>query len=183
MTGHEPAAFRYAQALFDLLRPEGRLDEASRELAELAELIRHYEALRKFLVNPDVETADKLRVLDRLREPAWSKDVRAFVQVVVSFGRAPLLGEIAEAFGELVDAERRVVHVRVRTVHPLSATFKTQLAKRIEQLEHGSIQITEELDHALLGGIQVVIGNRVFDGSLKSQLNRLRQRLKSVRVH
>ena len=180
----DPVPARYASALFELAKHEGRLDEACEELEHVAGLIRDHEELRQLLLNPHVEAADKLSVLDRLGGgAAWSSEVRAFVQMVLALDRAALLLEIADAFGELVDNDRGLIRVLVRTAHPLSSALRRQLTQRLEQLEHRTVELTEETAPELIGGIQVLLDHRILDGSLHGKLAELRQRLKSVRVH
>lgn len=179
----DPIAARYADSLFELVKREGRIDETASGLKELAGLIQGHEELRQFLVNPGVEVADKLSLLQRLLGQAWSRDLGAFVQMVLSLGRAAHLVEIAEAFSELVDVERGVLRVRVRSARPMPAPIKTRLKETLEQRERRTVELIEEQDPELLGGIQVLVGHRMLDGSLRTQLAALRQRLKSVRVH
>ena len=179
----DPVAVRYAESLFELVKREGRIDEAASGLKELAGLIQRHEELRRFLVNPGVEVADKAQVLERLLGSAWSRDLKAFVQMVVSLGRAARLVEIVDAFGELVDAERGVLRVRLRTARPLPAPLKSRLKQTLERRERCSVELIEEMVPELLGGLQVLLDDRMLDGSLRTQLDTLRQRLKSVRVY
>jgi len=179
----DPVAARYAESLFELVRREGRIEEALHELEELADLLHRHDDLRQFLLNPDVEVPDKLHVVDRLLGGPWSSEARAFVQLVLSMGRASFLIEMVEAFGQLADAERGLVRVTVRSAHPLSESLKTQLKQRLEQLERRTVSLTEEVEPELIGGIQLLLDHRLLDGSLRTQLAVLRQRLKSVRVH
>lgn len=179
----DPVAGRYAEACFELVKSQGRLEEASRDLSRVKGLVSQHLELRQFLVNPGVESADKLSVLDSLMAGEWAEEVRAFIRMVLDMGRAEALGEIAEAFGTLVDEARGIARVRVRTARPLTGALKTALTRRLERLGHKQVEMVEEADPALLGGIQVFIGNRVFDGSLRTKLAELRQRLKGVRVH
>lgn len=178
-----PVAARYAEAFFELVKSQGRFEGASQELEALAGLIREHKDLRRFLVNPGVEPAEKLSVLDRLMGREWSEEARAFVRMVLEMGRAEALAEIAEAFGELVDEARGIARVQVRTARPLTGELKTQLARQLHRLGHKQVEMIEETDPSLLGGIQVFLGHRVFDGSLRTKLAELRQRLKTVRVH
>jgi len=180
---NDPVSVRYAEALFDLAKREGRLDELAQELQELAELITQHAELSQFLLNPDVDPPDKLRVLERVMQDAWSKDLRAFVQVVLGYDRAAQLVEMAQAMRDLVDKERRIVRVTVRTASALSAPLKQRLTQWISKREGAQVRLIEEVDRGLLGGIQIMLDHRTFDGSLRTQLSRLRQRLKSVRVH
>lgn len=179
----DPIAGRYASSLFEVVKSEGGLDEASASLQELGHLIQHHEELRRFLVNPGVAVADKVQVLERLHGGAWSQDLRAFVQMVLSMGRAAHLVEIAGAFGELVDVERGIVRVRVRAARPLPAVLKTRLTQTLARREHRSVELIEETDPELLGGVQILLDDQMLDGSLRTQLDTLKQRLKSVRVH
>lgn len=182
MSGH-PVASRYAEAFFELAKSQGRLEDVSQDLGRVAGLIDQHPELRRFLVNPDVESADKLSVLNRLMAGEWAEEVRTFIQMVLDMGRAEALAEITEAFGVLVDEAHGIARVRVRTARPLTGTLKTTLTRQLGRLGHKQIEMTEETDPVLLGGIQVFIGNRVFDGSLRTKLMELRQRLKTVRVH
>ena len=178
-----PVADRYASVLFELVNSQGRVAETLADLTRLQELVTHHADLRHFLLNPDVEVQDKLRVLERLGAAEWSSDVRAFVQVVLAFGRAEALGDIVEGFRDLVDVEQRRVRVVVRSARPLSAALKTAITSRVEQLEHRQVALTEETDPELIGGLQLVLDRRMFDGSLKTRVSELRQRLKRVRVY
>ena len=180
---NDPVSARYAEALFDLVRREGHIDEAAAELRDLAQLIAEQDALRQFLLNPDVEVADKLAVLERLMGGLWSKTVRSFVQVVLSMDRAAYLAQMAGAFQELVDDEQRVVRVTVRSACALAQDLRARLIQWVEAQERGTVALTEEVDPRLIGGLQVFLDHRTFDGSVRTQLGSLRRRLKRVRVH
>lgn len=178
----DPVSARYAEALFELVHSEGRLEPASAQLLQLGEILRDHAELRGLLLNPDVEVEQKLSVLDRLMNKTWSPEIRAFVQVVLSLDRAVYLSEMVEAFQALVDDEQRVLRVTVRSAYPLAAELRKRLVGWIEQRERATVILVEEVDPALLGGLQVFMRHRTFDGSLKTQLSTLRQRMKHVRV-
>ncbi len=178
-----PIADRYASALFETVERGGRLEEVLRQLLTLRDMLGDHEELRQFLFNPDIEVEDKLGVLDRLLGQAWSDDLRALLHVVLSMGRVEALEDIAEAFRDLVDAAQGRVRVVVRSARPLPASLKTAVASRIRQLAQREPELTEETDPGLIGGIQVFMDRRLFDGSLKTRLHELRQQLKRVKVH
>ena len=179
----DPVAVRYAEALFEVGKREGRLTELAQELEELAALIRQHDALRELLLNPDVEIPDKLRVLGRLMGEAWSEPLPSFVRLALTMERPAQLVEMAEAMRRLVDDEQRVRRVTVRTARALAPALRDRLVKWLSQREQATVTLVEEVDAGLLGGIQVTIGHRTFDGSVRAQLQRLHQRLRSVRVH
>ena len=179
----DPIASRYAAALFDAAQAERRLDETLEQVTFLGRLIREEAGLRALLWNPDVDPPDKVGVLDRVLQGSWSKLVRAFVQMVASLGRAELLPDVVDAFAALVDEARGRMRVLVRSAHPLPDGILERLRVRLERQERKTIELRVELAPELLGGLQVHLDHRVIDGSVRRQLQDLRQRLSSVRVH
>jgi len=179
----DSVARRYAESLFEPALAGGRLDELAQGLAGLAQLIAAHEKLRELLVNPGVEVAEKLQVLRRLPGQVWPADLEAFLRMVLSMGRAAHLLDIAQAFAELVDEARGIVRARVCSARSLEAPLKRRLKQILEHREHKQVELIETTAPELLGGVQVVLGSRMLDGSLRTQLERLRQRLKTVRVH
>ena len=178
-----PVAPRYARALFDSASAEGVVDEALEQVRGLASLIQEHPSLRELLRNPHVDSQEKADLLGRMLQGARTEPVRAFVQLVVSFGRAEELPEIAEAFQGLVDAQRHTVRAVVRSAYPLPAAVLERLRKRLEHRQQQQVILTPEVDAALLGGVQIVLDHHVIDASVRRQLEELRQRLTSVRVY
>jgi F-type H+-transporting ATPase subunit delta len=179
----DPIADRYARALFEVAKRDGELDQALKQLLELAQLLGAQRELRALLLNPDVESAEKVALLDRVLGKSWTALVRTFVELVITSGRVAWLPEIAEAFSAAVDENRDTVRAVVRTVRPAPAELLTRLQSILERREGRRVELTAEVDERLLGGFQVRIGHRVIDGSVQRQLTELREQLASVRVH
>lgn len=179
----DPIATRYAQTLFEAAKARGQLDEAQETLSFIEELLKDYPALRRLLLNPEVELDDKLGIVGRLLDGSWSADLQAFVRLVLAFGRAAFLPEIAVAFRALVDANQGRLRVTVRSAGPLSEPVLKRLRETLERRERKQIELQTELAPELLGGLQIRLDHRVIDGTLQRQLAELRQRLTSVRVH
>ena len=178
----DPVAARYAQALFEQAKAEGRRDETLAELALIGGLLREHPDLRQFMGNPDVEIEDKVALLDRSLKGSWSALGRAFVQMAVALGRVEHLAEIADALQAAVDADEGRVRAVVRSAHRLSASALKRLRAALERRERRQVELREELDPKLLGGLQVRLDHRVIDGSVRRQLADLRERLSAVRV-
>ncbi|HLD78116.1 MAG TPA: ATP synthase F1 subunit delta [archaeon] len=178
----DPVAARYTQALYAAAEGQ-QVHEILACLELVARLMREQPALGQFLRHPDIEPEDKVAVLDRALDGQWPGLLRAFMQMVVSMGRAEDLEPMAEAFRSLVDDAEGQLRVRVRSVHPLSEASLTRLRTRLERLEGKHVVVTAEQAPELLGGVQVVLDHRVIDGSVRRQLVELRQRLKAIRVN
>jgi F-type H+-transporting ATPase subunit delta len=180
---HDPIAGRYAEALFDSAKAEDRVDETLRELTLVGELITGHPDLRRFLFNPDVDPPQKVDVFDRALKGGWSELARAFLLMVVSWGRSEHLPAIVEAFRAAVDAEQGRLRVRLRSAHPLPESVLARVRARIERLERKQVELEAEVDAELLGGLEIYLDHRVIDGSVRRQLDELRQQLSAVRVH
>ena len=179
---HDPVAERYASALFEVCKRGGQVDEAARQLDEVGQLVREQRDLRQLLLNPDVEATDKLGMLERISSQTWLPPLRALVSLVLSWGRAERLSDIAEAFRTLVDADQQLARVTVRAAHPLTDAQRESLTRLLERMEQRRIALTEESVPDLIGGLQIILDHRILDGSISTQLHRLKQRLKAVRV-
>ena len=167
----DAAALRYAQALFAAAKAAKAVDPTLEQLAVLRKLIREHPLLREFFLNPDVDMEDKVGMLDRVTQKTWSDLVRAYMRMVVSLGRAQLLDDIVDAFQSLVDADQKRIHVMVRSPRKLSAESRGRLIKILEKREGKIVELKEELDPSLIGGLQIYLGHRVIDGSVHGQLS------------
>jgi F-type H+-transporting ATPase subunit delta len=109
-------------------------------------------------------------------------EVRDGLRLVLTHGRAAWLRPIIEAFAELADAAQGRVCVTVRAARPLSDEMKRRLIEQLSRREQRQVRLIEETQPALMGGAQIQVGNRLIDGSMRTQLTALRTRLKHVRV-
>jgi len=179
----DPIASRYAQAAFDTAKAEGTVDAVLEELAFLGRLFGDEPEFRQFLWNPDVDPDQKLALLDRLYRGNWSSLVKGLVQMTISFGRVEYLPDIIQAFHAAVDRDRGQLRVTVRCVHPLSEDVLKRLRTGLERREHKTVALHAQIAPELIGGIQILLDNRVIDGSVKRQMVELRERLRSIRVN
>ena len=179
---HDAVAARYAESLFAAAKAQRQLDETLEELVFLGRLLRGQPDLREFLFNPDVDAGDKVGVLERALKGGWSELVRAFVRMVLAMDRAEALPGIAEALQEAVDQDRGRLRVVVRSARALPEDTLARLRERLERRERKTVQLETEVDPALLGGLQVQLDHRLIDGSVRRQLDELKERLTSVRV-
>jgi F-type H+-transporting ATPase subunit delta len=179
----DPIAARYAEALFHAAKREGQLLETLEQLSLLGRLLREHDGFQHLLMNPDIDPEDKVAVVDRLLKGTWASHVRAFVHLVATMGRSASLPAMADAFEALVDAEQNRLRVIVRCARPLPEPLRARLEAALQRRERKQITLDVELDPSLLGGVHIALDHRVVDGSVQRQLEELRQRLSSVRVH
>ncbi len=103
--------------------------------------------------------------------------VRNFVAVVLEHHRLDELDEILNEYRELVDTHAGAVEVRITSARPLHSEDRAQLEAQIEKLAHAHVRASYAQDASLLGGAVVEIGSTIYDGSVRAQLQRLKQNL------
>jgi F-type H+-transporting ATPase subunit delta len=82
----------------------------------------------------------------------------------------------------MLDEEQGIAHVRVKTAVPLTDEEREALAQRLQQLTGRRVVLETEVDEGIIGGLVVQIGDRIIDGSTRSQLLALRRQLEEARV-
>ena len=178
-TGPVPA--RYAGALYDLAAERRELDRTVDEATSLARLIDESPELARMLASPVVPIAEGKRAISAVLEgQGFSTLIRHFVGVVAANRRLPALRSILGAFAELAASRRGIVTAAVATAHKLTDVQRAQIAARLATAGYSNVRIDETVDPALLGGLTLRVGARLFDASLKSRLQRLAYRMKGA---
>lgn len=177
--GGEATAKSYARALFELARERDQIDAIGTELAAAADLLTVQPALRDFLSRPWVSGAAKrgaaTAVATRLGASPLVKD---FLALVAVRNRADHMAAIETAYRALVDEQRRRVRVKLRTAVRFTDAERESLGRRMSQLLEGrELVIDESVDPNLLGGFVAEVGSMILDGSLDTQLVRIREQL------
>ena len=169
----------YANALFEAAKEKGRLEIAREQLREFAEAVRRVPELRELLLNPQLDSSDKV---DALREILADADelVRNFLLLVAEKGRANELDEIMREFEALVATEEGVLDVQLTTAVELSEDDASKLLDRIEQVSGRRLRATREVDPRLIGGFVLRAGSHRADASVRGRLERLRRELKGA---
>ena len=99
------------------------------------------------------------------------------VLLMVRRGRPGAIEPMIARFGELIRRERGIVLARVRTAMPLDEGQRAEITARLRNLTGADIEMEETVDPDLIGGVAVRIGDRLYDASVRSRLERLRARL------
>jgi F-type H+-transporting ATPase subunit delta len=171
---------RYARAL-DSVVVEHRLDRSlvQQQLASFEQTLDSSQELREVLEDPSIPEQQKLRLLDAISSKlALDKIVRNFIALMASHHRLNEFAEISKAYAALADEAANVAEVEVVSASPLSDASKSQLVAQIAKLVGSqTVSPTYTQDESLLGGAVIRIGSTVYDGSVRSQLQHLKQSL------
>jgi F-type H+-transporting ATPase subunit delta len=171
---------RYAAALTDVALKHNGGERIKTGLASFVDAFSASADLRNFLETPAVGYDAKENVIRKLGERMeLAPEVRNFIQLLVRNRRTHLLREIQQAFLFDLNARVGIAEAEVQSARELSATEKEQLIRALERRTGKKIQARFDEDRSLLGGIVVRVGSTVYDGSVREQLTRLRQKLEA----
>lgn len=171
-------ARRYARALADVAAASNELEVVRQELRGVADLLRDHREFRRFLANPSVLRRDKAQAFEEVVARLTLRPLTStFLRILLEAGRLPALESVSGAYEALVDERLGRVKAVVTAAVPLPADGQERLRERLEQVTGKRVYLEVQQDPSILGGLVTQIGSLVYDGSLKTQLARLREQL------
>ena len=173
------AATRYARALLDVaLKEQADLSLVDAQLGALAALFQQNEGLRKALLNPAVPVLRKRAAVEELVAKAGVLPiVGRTIVLLADRDRLVLVPDVADSFRQRLMDIRNVVRAEVTTAEPLPAERVKAIQDSLATATGRSVDLTTKIDPSIIGGMVARVGGTVFDASVTSHLQRLRQRL------
>jgi len=170
---------RYAQALFDLAVENNELAAVEADLKSIKAMYGESKDLRTLFASPAFTSADKGAALGQIAVRAGFADTtRKFIGLLAANGRVSALMGAITSFAALSAAYRGVVAAEVTTAIPMTAAQTDGLASALRLSLGKTPEIETRVDPAILGGVKVRVGSRLYDASLKSKLDSLKFALK-----
>jgi len=171
----------YARALFGAAQAAGRVEPVRRELGDFVAGLAASAPLRHVLADPQVDDAAKRRVLAELTREA-DRLVSNTLQLLQGKGRFALVDAVHEELEALAAAEAEVVNVEVTSAVELGPEVEERLAAKVAKATGRRVEMTKRVDAGVLGGLVLRVGDVIVDGSLRSRIRQLRQRLVTAEV-
>ena len=168
----------YAEAVFRLADAAGTLGKWSEMLAELAQVSAD-ERVRAAVADPKLTDAQVAGLFISVLSGKLTGDAENFVRVLAENGRLKLLPEIRPQFEALKNEREGVVEAEVQSAFELSDAQLADLVQRLEKKTGRKVRARVSVDRELIGGIKVVLGDKVIDGSARAQLSALETALKA----
>ncbi len=172
------AARRYARALFALAREDHRVSEIRDELAVLGRLLDESQELRDALLTPLHPVKQRKAVLLSVARQAGTGDVvRNFYAYLIDQRRLVDFAAICEEFERLADEASGLVTAQVVSASPLDDRRKDRLQRALSQRTGREVRLEVTVDETLIGGAVAKVGDLIFDGSIRTQLEQLQASL------
>lgn len=169
-------ARRYAQALLESAERDRLLDAVLADLRVLQEHIAESREFRSFLRSPVIKGHMKLSILRNVFGGSVSALTLDFLRLLIEKRREALLSEVIAELFLMNDVRQGIVTLELKAALELSDAHRSAITQRFEHLTGKKIRISFSVDTSLRGGILVRVGDTVYDGSIKRQLELLRER-------
>lgn len=175
------SASRYARALLDVALAEADPKLIDEQLAAAASVLTSHGGLWSVLTNPAIPTPKKRAIIDELVPKLEVHPiVGKLLQLLAQRDRFVLLPDLVEAYRSRLLDHLKVVRAHVTSAVALPETQTERLRESLGKLTGRTVEMSNAIDAALIGGVIAQIGSTVYDGSVKRQLERLREKLEGA---
>jgi len=172
-------AKRYAKALFALGKEQDKYESYNTALSAIAALYAESPAVGDSLTNPLYPLQARQKVMAKIAEAASAdKILAAFLNLLVEKQRAGILPDIAQEMQVMVDREQGISHGSVVSAIDLDSALLDKIKATLEKITGNQVILDTKVDPSIIGGIIAKVGDLVLDGSIKTQLNGLKESIK-----
>ena len=171
-------ARRYASALADVVLQRGEAREVQAELTAWEQMLQSSPNLQEVFRNPTIALDKKRALLNKLIERTRPRPTTVnFLKVLLQNQRLAELGEIDRKFAEVLDVRAGMVAASVKTARPVPVDSQQRLQTKLASLTNKKVRINFATDPELIGGLVTRIGSTVYDGSVRNQLQLIKEKM------
>jgi F-type H+-transporting ATPase subunit delta len=172
------AASRYAKALLDVVATDAEAGVIERDLVRIAGTVSGHAELRQALTTPSVPVAARRRLIGAIADREnLSAASRRLLDLLAERDRLGMLDELLAVYRERLLARRRIQRAEVRSAAPLSPEVTAAIGTRLGAATGTTVEVDAVVDPTLIGGVVTTVGSTVYDGSVRTQLDKLRKQL------
>lgn len=174
----QTVARRYASALADVVLERGEAHEVQSELSAWNEMLQANASLREVFANPTIPLDQKRGLLNKLIDRAKPRPTTAnFLKVLLQNQRLTELGEIIRKFAQILDERAGMIAATVTTARAVPEDAQAKLHNTLATLTGKKVRINFATDPEIIGGLVTRIGSTVYDGSVRSQLQQIKEKM------
>jgi len=170
-------AKRYAKALVELSEEKKIVDKVRADLDSFMGAIESQPLVQKLFVSPAFTVDDKKAVIQELSvRLKLQKETQRFIEYLAESGRIRYVREVHRAFEELLAERQNRASVKLTTAVPVAPADLAGIKKQLEKITGRDVEIDAQVDPAVIGGATARIGSVIYDGTIKNQLDKMRER-------
>ncbi len=171
----EAVARRYAIALTHFCSSPQDWENIRKELLTVLSIFSDNKEFKDFIENPIFPKILKMNVVERVSdELKISEKIKRFLKILVEKGRFSLLNLILKNFEDIWNKRNNIYKMEIISSIPLSESEKSEIVETLSRIKKGKIKADFRVEPEILGGIVIKEGNKIFDCSIKGNLERLR---------
>jgi F-type H+-transporting ATPase subunit delta len=171
-------ARRYAEALADVAGERGKVDEIGAELRGFAEMVSTNRELQEVFASPIISNDDKRGVLDALIAGARpGAAVANLLRLLLKNNRLQVIRDVYDAFTKIVNERQGTVVAEVTSAGDVGESEREALKSRLEEMTGKQVELHFKTDSSLIGGLVTRVGSVVYDGSIRTQLEGIKQKM------
>ena len=172
------SAARYARALFDVALKESDPVQIERDLSSFAQLLSQHAELHNALTNPAIPAASKHPIVDALAQRLkMAAPAHKLLLLLADRDRLAVVPDLLDVYRERLMEHQQIVRAEVTTAAPLNADRVAELQKKLGDMTGRKVDLKTNVDPSIIGGVVTRIGSTVYDGSIATQLAKLREKL------
>lgn len=175
-------AEKYAVALLQVAREQKTVDTIGAEIQAVQKLVESNADLKGVLGHPRLRAGEKMEALQACLGQKLSVTMENFIMLLIVKKRIQHLKAVADHFEKLLYELKGRAIARVLTAMPLSPEQKQSIGEKLSQMFGVTVDLREEVQPNLIGGMIVYLGDQRMDGSILGQLERMKQRLLKVEI-
>lgn len=173
-------AKRYAKAIFSLGKEQKKVDTYAQSLAAIAELYENSKLeVADALTNPLYPLEARQKVMAKIAESIDADAIlTSFLNLLIEKKRVDVLPDIAREVQVMVDREENISHGSVTSAIKLNKALLKKIQATLEKITGNKVILETQVDPSIIGGIVAKVGDLVLDGSIRTQLNGLKESIK-----
>ena len=176
-----PLAAAYARSLLELANERGQTEPIGREVADLKQVLDDNPTFRQYLADPGIGHEERNATIDKVFGGQADPLLVNFLKVMSGKNRLRLLPEVCDAFDALLDEQLGKVEVDVTVAHKLGQAELDEVRRKVGKALGRDAVVRQSVDESILGGLILRVGDQLIDGSVRRQLESMRERLLSAK--
>ena len=168
---------RYAKALFQLAKEEGKLKDIMSNIEGVVSIIEESPEFSELLENPVLKASDKSKIVLNIFEGKIEEVVIRFIQLLIQNKRETHLPEVCRYFNKLYKAEQGIQEALITTSQALDSATKDDIIKEISKKFGNNLEVKEEVNPGIIGGFKLRIEDKEIDASIATKLTKIKREL------
>ena len=168
---------RYALALYDVAEKNGKVEEFIQDFEDIVDLLKHNEECATLVSHPQISTREKKEVFTKMFKGKIDDELLSFLLILIDKGRIMYAQEKLVEMKKIQLERRNVLVAEIKTVVPMDIEDKEKLIEKLTKMYGKHIELKEELDKSILGGILIKVGTDIIDGTLRTKLSAIRSHI------